>query len=386
MQIRKALKLTKKRSKISKVFPQVDSWFKFAKKRVEDILNSEKMSRDFRTDVVGLSSAISAERDIRMNPKVRSPVPKMDDTSKINDLQREVADTLRTPESQAIIQTIAGRLITSSFYFEKIGRTRESKGVLTIQGTIACRFADGSDNLRFLGEHLRFKFQRYKFQPFFRISEVGNVEHTQDIELSRKVLKDVVDSRLFGLGSIVIPVTSDSVLLAIDFHPIDDRMQPTLSAGFPISGFPSNLTEGEAVKQTSKTACLPSPDQRSVSNLTKTSPTALASPPMSDTEPAKISDKCRSLRESKSNIHGRLELEHRPISDGNINYGFALSFADSRDPVSNSAHGHSEVTPSPSKPTLPLDLQYQVELHDPDAAMGMSDVEMTPSSRRRGIH
>lgn len=282
MQVRKALELTKKRSKISKVFPQVDSWFKFAKQRVEDILNSENIWRDFRTDVVGLSSPIAAERYIRLNPNVRSPVPKMDDTQKVNDLQREVADTLRTPESQVMIQTIAGRLIGSSFYFEKIGRPREIRGVLTIQGmhsqylhqmnttknikgTIACRFADGSDDLRFLGEHIRFKFQRYKFQPFFRISEVGNVEHTQDIELSRKVLEDMVDSRSFNLGAIVIPVASDPALLSIDLHLIDDRKQPKFSTSFPISGFPRNLTEGEAVKQTSKPTLIypfPSPDPK----------------------------------------------------------------------------------------------------------------------------
>ncbi|XP_014554875.1 hypothetical protein COCVIDRAFT_39346 [Bipolaris victoriae FI3] len=339
MQVRKALELTKKRSKISKVFPQVDSWFKFAKQRVEDILNSENIWRDFRTDVVGLSSPIAAERYIRLNPNVRSPVPKMDDTQKVNDLQREVADTLRTPESQVMIQTIAGRLIGGSFYFEKIGRPREIRGVLTIQGTIACRFADGSDDLRFLGEHIRFKFQRYKFQPFFRISEVGNVEHTQDIELSRKVLEDMVDSRSFNLGAIVIPVTSDPALLSIDLHLIDDRKQPKFSTSFPISGFPRNLTEGEAVKQTT-------------------------SPPMLDTVPYKTSDKRRSLRESRSNIHSRLEIEHRPISDGNIDYR---------------AYGHSDTTQQPPKLTPSLDLQHHVELHDPDEAIGMSDVEMAPS-------
>ncbi|EUC48828.1 hypothetical protein COCMIDRAFT_2285 [Bipolaris oryzae ATCC 44560] len=365
MQVRKALDLTKKRSKISKVFPSVDSWYQIAKKRIEDILNSEKIWRDFRTDVVGLSSPIAAERYMRMNPQVRSPVPKMDDTSKINDLQREVADSLRTPESQGMIRTIAGRLIASSFYFEKIGRIRESRGVLTVQGTIACRFANGSDNLRFLGEHIRFKFQRYRFQPFFRIYEVGNVEHTQEIELSRNVLEDMVDTRLFDLGPIVIPVTSESALLAIDLHLTDDHMQPTLSTGFPISGFPRNLTEGETAIQTEFSA-------------------ALASLPMPDTEPLKILDKRRSLRESRSNIHNKLALEHRPLSDGNINYGPPSTLADSHDPVSDGAHGHSETTPQPPTPTLPLDPERRVELHDPDEAIGMSDAEMAPSHEERG--
>ncbi|CAO2647539.1 Nn.00g084610.m01.CDS01 [Neocucurbitaria sp. VM-36] len=289
----------KKRSTAFKGFSEVGSWVKMCKKRVESVLDAELTWRDFRNDVLGKSSPIAAQRYVRFNPKTKSPVPRMDDTGdeKVAGLREEIKRKLCEPGMKTLARTVADRLVASSFYFEKIGPTRANEDVITFHGAIACRFAAGSNNLRFLGYHIRSNFQRRNFQPFFRVHEVKHDKDAQDIEITRKVLEDMIDSRFFFLDTITIPVTSESALLSIDLHLTNDQENPALSICFPISGFPRSFADGEPLKRTTS----------------PTSPTP---------ELPKISNKRQSLRERKRNINGRISLEQRrAVSDGDIKYG-----------------------------------------------------------------
>lgn len=75
---------------------------------------------------------------------------------------------------------------------------------------------------------------------------------TQEIELDRTVLENMIDSRFFHVQPIEIPVTTESALLAIDLHLTNDSIKEDLLTGFPISGFPRSLADDEPLNRTSK--------------------------------------------------------------------------------------------------------------------------------------
>jgi hypothetical protein len=84
------------------------------------------------------------------------------------------------------------------------------------------------------------------------VHEVKYVEEAQDIVLTSKVLNDMVDRRFFNLDPLTISLTSDSALISIDLFLTNDSMKPALCTGFPISGFPRTLADGEPLKRTGK--------------------------------------------------------------------------------------------------------------------------------------
>jgi len=95
------------------------------------------------------------------------------------------------------------------------------------------------------------KHQRPSFQPFFHVKEVKHEESAQDIFITAKIIHEMIDRGLFYLESVAIPMTSESSLLSIDLHLTDDRMKPHVRPGFPISGFPRILADGEPLKKSS---------------------------------------------------------------------------------------------------------------------------------------
>jgi predicted acylesterase/phospholipase RssA len=130
--------VNKKRSVAFKGFSEVESWVKIFKTRVESILDAELTWRDFRNDVVGKSSPIAAERYIRFNVRTKGPVPKMDDKNQLGPLKTEASNALNAPENRSVVETIAHRLVASSFYFEKLGPMREAGDATMVQGKITC--------------------------------------------------------------------------------------------------------------------------------------------------------------------------------------------------------------------------------------------------------
>jgi patatin-like phospholipase/acyl hydrolase len=77
-------RLTKDRPKERKPpglnpFSEVQSWINVMFKRMDDILDAESIWRDFRKDIITNSSAMEARRYQRLNPKVKSRTPKMDE-------------------------------------------------------------------------------------------------------------------------------------------------------------------------------------------------------------------------------------------------------------------------------------------------------------------
>jgi hypothetical protein len=141
-QIRKMLNQVKptmreKRSMpIPKAIPQIESWLTIFKKRVESALDAEATWREFRKDVVGTTSHAAAERYIRVNPKMKNRIPKMDDRSQINTLQQDVISVLGTHGLRTKIKSITQRLVASSFYFEKSCPSRPAEDHIIVQGRL----------------------------------------------------------------------------------------------------------------------------------------------------------------------------------------------------------------------------------------------------------
>ncbi|PVI02430.1 hypothetical protein DM02DRAFT_701953 [Periconia macrospinosa] len=308
----------KKRKAAMKPFPEVKAWYDLFKKRVENELNAELAWDEFCSNVVGTSSPIAAQRYVRLNPKMASPVPKMDDTEEYHLLRAQVGNKLTTPHMKILIQKTAHRLIASSFYFEKNGPVSENNGSMTVQGTIRCRFAAESENLRRLGEHIKSRFNRRSFQPFFRVHEVVHNEQAQDIKLDRQVLEDMIDVLEFRMSDITIPISTETALITIDLHLTNDPMKPHLRTGFPISGFPRSLVDEEAPKRT-------------------TSP-----PPSPTPTPPSITSKRQSLRSKKLG---------RPASEGDVPRYRKENMSDSQPPLVSQATGHEHTFKVSNQPS-----------------------------------
>lgn len=113
---------------------------------------------------------------------------------------------------------------------------------------IRCRFGTDSENLRYLGEHIK-QFRRSQFQPYFRVHEVTYEEHAQDIRFDRNVLEDMIEILDFRIKPITVPVSSENALVSMDLHLSDNSLNPELRNGFPISGFPRGLADEEPLKK-----------------------------------------------------------------------------------------------------------------------------------------
>ena len=117
-----------------KAFTEIESWVTIFKRRVESPLDAELTWLEFRKDVVGTSSPIAAERYIRINPKTKHRIPKVDDKSQVHILRDEIRTGFATHEMRTQVQKTAHRLVASSFYFEQNGPAREAGDHITIQG------------------------------------------------------------------------------------------------------------------------------------------------------------------------------------------------------------------------------------------------------------
>ena len=102
--------------------------FKLLKNRIDNILDTEIAWRNFTSDAVGENPDLQGKYQ-RINPEIGSDPPRLDETSKLPDLQRAVQKTL-TKDAALVSQTkeVAQRLIASSFYFDKSTMPLNSRG------------------------------------------------------------------------------------------------------------------------------------------------------------------------------------------------------------------------------------------------------------------
>ncbi|KAF1965273.1 hypothetical protein BU23DRAFT_604288 [Bimuria novae-zelandiae CBS 107.79] len=298
------------------------------------------MWQSFRNDVVGSSSHTQAQRYTRLNPQVRFRTPKMDDKSQIDRLYDDVGGVLQKLNMHDKIVRIAYRLVASCFYFEKSGSPREVDDHFIIQGTIGCRFGKGSDNLRALGGYMQ-RHQLYSFQPYFKVQEVKQGDKAQTIKLTQEIISTMINTGYFSVGSIVIPVSKEVAFVSINLHLSDDKKKPHPFSGFPISGFPRSLADGETIKKTTSSSTSSESDRTS------------------------MAQKRESLRRKRTVRARFTDNPDRPVSTASTsgssgtNSNTLFEFPESADGVSDWIRRRGEARRPPPKPVLNMDVGSQ---------------------------
>ncbi|KAF2735254.1 FabD/lysophospholipase-like protein [Polyplosphaeria fusca] len=209
------------------------SWFH---NRFDSILDAEITWRDFVADVDTQNAATF--RYLRINPDIGRDPPKLDDVGQLKRLQEDTQKALKTPDSKVLIERTAHTLAASSFYYEKlVSPWKERDGSFSCRGRLCCRFENGSDHVRSLGEYMRAQ-QNGEFQPFF---EIRNDEHpavTENVVLSAEDVNAMVDRASFSITLPDIRTRKQSTHIHIEMVL---RGQYLRESKVPISGFPRTL-------------------------------------------------------------------------------------------------------------------------------------------------
>lgn len=100
-------------------------------KRAFDSSKAESVWKEFGKD---LSKTPMSERFIRVNPRTKHKLPRIDDMTQVDGMQKAVEESLCTSQSENQIKMIARRLIASSFYFEQLGPLKLHEGNVMLEG------------------------------------------------------------------------------------------------------------------------------------------------------------------------------------------------------------------------------------------------------------
>jgi hypothetical protein len=126
-----------------KPFSEWQSLATMFKRRAESVINAELAWRDFHQEI----PHAAADRYIRINPKTKQRTPRMDDKSLVRILQDEIRFGLGMRDMKMRIANIARRLVASSFYFDKIGSSKQvDDHHITIQGVLWFKNIDVNEN------------------------------------------------------------------------------------------------------------------------------------------------------------------------------------------------------------------------------------------------
>lgn len=179
-------------------------------------------------------------RLIRVNPDMSHSVPNTHDKAAMQDLQSRTRQRLGETHRLAVIQTIARRLLATAFFVETRPQSREDQLLRLHMCRIACRFPNGSDELRAVGKLLQGR-QVHGFSPYFIVrSEATPSPGAQEITVTSIKAAQISNDALFpGFNFNIRHADMHSplsILLVLSEH---DALQPE---GYPISGFPRTIT------------------------------------------------------------------------------------------------------------------------------------------------
>lgn len=227
------------------VFSQLKNLTKIAIDRIQSSMNSEQTWRNY----VQQTNPPLHLKDcyVRLNLRMKTDPPKMDDVSQLANLKN--ATLLQFAPNEAKIKSVADRLLATSFYFS-LDREPFAAGVdgdvTIVSGTIHCRFAAHSSEIRSLGEALRRRSRNAYNQnlsqhnPYFVIQERGQELKAKQIVLSADVVDRMTSDGVFSMDKIQIPQIDVRAETDILFCFGD---QPEHVIMYPISGFPRNFKE-----------------------------------------------------------------------------------------------------------------------------------------------
>lgn len=237
--------------------PRIGGWFKMSEvaqflnvmvNRVDNILDAERIWQQFRTEVLDSHKATEGRRYERINPNLGFRPPKLDEKDKLWKVQQAVVEKLRLRREYRVkIWRVAHRLIASSFYFEKLSPPKELESHYAYSGKIRCRFANGSPELRHLGDFLR-QQQEPRFQPYFIIQEKNYEQFGLKVKISPTIVEGMIQTATFDIDPVDIYVSLQLGATTIALCLMEDGKRA--EAFYPISGFPRALVVEEALQRT----------------------------------------------------------------------------------------------------------------------------------------
>ncbi|KAI0517620.1 FabD/lysophospholipase-like protein [Xylaria bambusicola] len=199
---------------------------------------AENTSSDF-----GRSNNLIRRRFIRINPDLRFEVPRLDAVKELERLEKAAIHNLK--QNSPRIKEIAHRLIASSFFFEKdSGSVRSNTTGYECTGSIHCRFANSSEQMKAMGVLLR-RCLGDHFEPFFTIEEEGHHDRGSRVVITEAIISDMCLRGIFPLDSIRIQMSKELAVTIISLSLQKGPYPHTADALLPISGFPRELVTEE---------------------------------------------------------------------------------------------------------------------------------------------
>ncbi|KAI1736759.1 FabD/lysophospholipase-like protein [Xylaria scruposa] len=189
------------------------------------------------------------QRFIRINPDLPFKVPDLD---AVKDLEQLEKATNYNPNQISLrIKEVAHRLIASSFFFEKdSGSVRPNVMGYECTGSIHCRFANSSEQMKAMGEFLRGRLDA-QFEPFFTIEEQGYHDRNFRVSITETIISDMCLRGTFSLSRIRIQMSKELAVTTISLSLQKGAYPHSSDALLPISGFPRELVTEESEFQVS---------------------------------------------------------------------------------------------------------------------------------------
>ncbi|KAI1161870.1 FabD/lysophospholipase-like protein [Nemania serpens] len=207
---------------------------------------AENTSSDF-----GRGNNLIKRRFIRINPDLRFKVPRLDAVKELEQLEKAAINNLN--QNSLKLKEVAHRLIASSFFFEKdSGSVRSTAAGYECTGSIHCRFANSSEQMKAMGEFLRGCLGA-QFEPFFVVEEQGYHDGDIRIIITETIISDMCFRGTFPLGRIRIQMSKELAVTTISLSLQKKSYPPSADALLPISGFPRELVTEESEFQVSNT-------------------------------------------------------------------------------------------------------------------------------------
>jgi predicted acylesterase/phospholipase RssA len=220
-----------------------------AKIAIDHVLSTLDSERTWHNYIQHLPSDKVRERYIRLNLQLRDDPPRLYEVDMMHEL-REMTQSRFTKQKEQIM-AVANRLIATLFYFERsASEAHENQDhSVTVTGSIVCRFAPGSEEMRALGGafHKRsiaaYRQTDSRHDPYFVISEQRREKEAQQIVIGDHVIDKMMRDGRFSMGQVTLTLSNKVAETEISLCFADRRDNP---AFYPISGFPRCLLQADA--------------------------------------------------------------------------------------------------------------------------------------------
>lgn len=247
------------------VFAHGKALYRIAVDHIASALDSEKTWHSY-INVLQPPSNHRAKY-IRLNPQLNEDPPRLDDVENMSYIQDKTREMLSSDDR---IQTVALRLIASSFYFEKSQSVElasdgsvQIRGVyfahplksiysLLFAGNIHCRLPEDSKEISELGKLLRSKMQPPGDNLSFIIQEEHRGRYAKQACITTDVIERMVRKCQFKMNNIRLELSNQLATTEI-------LLNFGAEGVYPISRFPRSLLQDEdsRISQSKHTITLP---------------------------------------------------------------------------------------------------------------------------------